>query len=173
MVRKIVRFALGLVVVTVVLFLGPPSSGMASAQSDLDKRYEDEWMTDGEIETGQTSSPGKERFNPFIQIDDWKVKAGVFAASAVILYFIWWTVFRIFLSPNRSPRAIFRYSFMGYLLCLYIAAFFCFSEYALVQAYDPALPYLPQLHLAALFICSGIWLMLAFLMTYFLEGKHN
>lgn len=52
-----------------------------------------------------------------------------------------------------------------------MAAFFCFSEYALTQAFDPALSYMSQIHLVTLIIISGIWLIFAFILSYFLEGK--
>lgn len=125
---------------------------------------------------GDLASPsesGGSRANIFIQTDDWKVKSGVFATLALILYFIWWGIFRIFLNQNRSPRTLFRYTFMGYLVFVYVAAFLCFSEYALTQAYDPTLSYMSQIQIITLVISSGIWLLLAFILSYVLEGKTN
>lgn len=114
---------------------------------------------------------GKTRYNIFLKTDKFSIKLVVFIALTVIFYLASWAIFRAVIMSLKSPAKTFAYSFLGFLLLVYASIFICFSEYAMIQAYDKDKLYIFQLNWMVVLVISAIWIIGSLLFTYLMKGK--
>lgn len=139
-----------------------------STSYGAENRFEDYW----DESEGDSKGPGKEGFfNIFLKTGNPYVKAGVFVVLTIIFYLASWAIFRAYIMKYRSPGKTFVYSFLGFLLFVYASAFVCFSEYAMIQAYDEKELYLFQLNWMIVLVSFSIWAIFSLVLTYMMKGK--
>jgi hypothetical protein len=141
--------------------------GMPSVYAQ-EKRFEDYWDED----EGSLDAPKKEGyFNIFLNTKNFYIKAAAFVVLTIILYLVCWAIFRSFIIRYKSPAKTFTYSFLGFLLFVYVSAFICFSEYAMIQAYDENEIYIFQLNWMIILVSFAIWAIVSLILTYVMKGK--
>ncbi len=134
-----------------------------------ERRFEDYWGKDSEWDSKDQKREGY--FNIFLKTGNPYIKAGVFVALTVILYLAAWAIFKSFITKYKSPTKTFVYSFLGFLLFVYVSAFICFSEYAMTQIYEEKEIYLFQLNWMIVLISFAVWAIFSLLLTYMMKGK--
>ena len=99
------------------------------------------------------------------------MKIGVFILLVVVSYVLFWLAFRFRIRQNKSPAKAFMFFFSLYMFTVFLSVFVCFSEYALLQAYDSDLSYLSQVNWTLVLIIFFVWVPFSIGITYFLKGK--
>lgn len=132
-------------------------------------RFDDYWEKEAPSQRGWDENGGV--YNVFLRTDNLLMKTGVFVVWIIVAYLLSWLIFRAIIEKNKSPARTFTHCFLCYMLSFYIAAFLCFSEYALVQKYDEGISYLSQLNWTVILIILGVWAVISFILTFTLRGK--
>ena len=134
-------------------------------------RFDEYWEKEAPSLGWEEKVPGRGVYNVFLKTDNLLMKIGVFVGWIIVAYLLFWLIFTAIIGKNKSPAKTFTQCFLYYMLSFYIAAFLCFSEYALIQKYDESVSYLSQLNWSIILIGLAVWTVSSFIMTFVLRGK--